>query len=154
MESLNFNDVIKSCVDNIQPLLDNHVIKITNETNIQLIGDRIRLEQALNNLITNAIKYSPDVKKIDLNVVEEEKKLIVSIQDYGIGIESDKIDHLIERYYRVNDDYMRFPGLGIGLNITTEILKAHEGKILIESEIGKGSIFTFIIPIKNTEHFN
>lgn len=132
----------------MQPLLDNHRINIQNETNVQLTGDKIRLEQALNNFLTNAIKYSPDADQIDVHVVEEEKNLIVSIRDYGIGIASDKIDHLMERYYRVDDDYMRFPGLGIGLNITTEILKHHQGKILIESEVGRGSTFTFIIPIK------
>ena len=149
MEVVSFNEVIKSCLDNMQPLLDNHRINIQNETNVQLIGDKIRLEQALNNFLTNAIKYSPDADQIDVHVVEEEKNLIVSIRDYGIGIASDKIDHLMERYYRVDDDYMRFPGLGIGLNITTEILKRHQGKILIESEVGRGSTFTFIIPIKN-----
>jgi len=152
MELLSFNDVIKSCMDNLQPLLENHTINITNDADIQLLGDKIRLEQVLNNLITNAIKYSPDAKEIDLNVVQEEKNMLVSIRDYGIGIASDKIDHLIERYYRVDEDYMRFPGLGIGLNIATEILKHHQGKILIESEIGKGSTFTFIIPIKSAEH--
>lgn len=148
METVVFNDVLKNCQESIQPLSTKHRLFINNETDVSLTGDKLRLEQVINNLLSNAIKYSPNADRVDLTVKCELNNLIVSVQDYGIGVPHDKIEHLIERYYRVETTYMRFPGLGIGLHITTEILKQHHGKLLIESKEGEGSTFTFIIPIK------
>src|SRR5690606_21420718 len=117
------------CEENIRPSLGNHKLHIKNNTNISLIADKVRLEQVLNNILSNAIKYSPDANKVDLEVTQEGNNLVVSIRDYGIGIPNDKIDNLIDRYYRIDNDHVRFPGLGIGLHIATEILKHHQGKI-------------------------
>lgn len=147
MELIHFNDIIKRSVRDVQLLSNTHNIIIKNTADVMLVGDRVRLEQVLNNLLTNAIKYSPNADKVEVESIQEGGSLIVSVKDYGIGIPNEFLDRLIERYYRV-DNTIRFPGLGVGLYITTEILKQHGGKLFIESEVNKGSTFNFIIPIK------
>jgi len=147
MELIHFDDIIRRSVRNVQMLSNTHTIIIKSTANVTLNGDKVRLEQVLNNLLTNAIKYSPDADKVEVESIQEGKNLIVSVKDYGIGIPNKYLEHIIERYYRIDNSTMRFPGLGVGLFISTEILKRHHAKLFIESEVGKGSTFNFIIPI-------
>jgi len=146
MELVPFNDIIRRSVSNVQFLSSSHHIIMKDIADVTLLGDKIRLEQVLNNLLTNAIKYSPDADKVEIGSIREGNNLIVSVKDYGIGIPNEYLERLVERYYRV-DNTMRFPGLGVGLYIATEILKQHHGKLFIESEVNHGSTFNFIIPI-------
>ncbi|HUH17953.1 PAS domain S-box protein [Albibacterium sp.] len=146
MELIHFNDIIRRSVRNVQFLSSTHQIIVKDTADVLLLGDQVRLEQVVNNLLTNAIKYSPDADKVEVKSVKEGNNLIVSVKDYGIGIPAEFLERLIERYYRI-DNTMRFPGLGVGLFIATEILKRHQGKLFIESEVNQGSTFNFIIPI-------
>lgn len=124
--------------------------KIGLETeNIGVVsGDRNRISQVMSNLINNAIKYSPESDKILITTkLKENKTVLFSVKDYGIGIPENKKDKVFEQYYRVSGSKEHtFPGLGLGLYISSEIIKRSGGKIFVNSVEGKGSDFCFEIP--------
>jgi len=99
------------------------------------------------NLINNAIKYSPGADKIIVNAELADKKVSVSVTDFGIGIATDQLDRIFSRFYRVENLAAHMSGLGIGLYISHEIIERHKGAMWVESELGKGSTFTFELPI-------
>jgi signal transduction histidine kinase len=117
-------------------------------------ADRDRLGQAILNLLTNAIKYSPEANRIDIYVQGDSETVQVQVKDYGIGIEKREQQRIFERFYRVEGrSEQTYPGFGIGLFIAGEIVSRHHGYITVESEKGKGSMFTVTIPV-NSEMLN
>ncbi|WP_342644430.1 PAS domain-containing protein [Mucilaginibacter sp. CSA2-8R] len=147
MQSFSFKQLLTESVENIQHMAPNHAIVLKNAVEFDFTGDYFRLEQVMNNFLSNAVKYSPKGEKVVVDSKLEQDQLIVSVQDFGIGIEPSHINKLFDRYYRVDNTAMRFEGLGLGLFISSEILKRHQGKVWIESELGQGSTFYFSIPI-------
>ncbi|MCY9658641.1 MASE4 domain-containing protein [Paenibacillus chondroitinus] len=123
---------------------DNHEIELHVLHDFPFIhGDEERLKQVFHNLISNSIKYSPDRSKIDVYVERENGRVLIKIQDYGLGIPADALDKLFARFYRVdNSDRRKIGGTGLGLSIVKEIVEAHHGRVLVESELSRGSIFT------------
>ena len=112
-------------------------------------ADRDRIGQVVINLLTNARKYSPKNSKIIVKVQKNGTHAIVSVQDFGIGIAKPHQGRIFERFYQVTDVAEKtYPGLGIGLYISSEIVRRHNGKIWVESQKGKGSTFSFSIPLK------
>jgi GAF domain-containing protein/PAS domain-containing protein len=110
-------------------------------------GDRERLSQVLDNLLHNAVKFSPNGGRITVRVVDRGDHAEVSVQDTGIGIPPDKLDRIFERFYQVDGSTRRrFGGMGLGLAIVKRIVEAHGGRVWAESELGKGSTFYFTIP--------
>ncbi len=110
-------------------------------------GDRERLSQVLDNLLHNAVKFSPNGGRITVRVQDLEDRVQVSVQDTGIGIPSDKLERIFERFYQVDGSTKRrFGGMGLGLAIVKRIVEAHGGQVWVESELGKGSTFYFTIP--------
>jgi signal transduction histidine kinase len=100
------------------------------------------------NLLTNAIKYSPDSDSIEVFADSNKEAAIIKVKDYGIGIESKDHVRIFERFYRAEGkSEQTFPGFGIGLFIASEIVQRHNGSISVQSEKGKGSVFTVSIPI-------
>jgi signal transduction histidine kinase len=101
------------------------------------------------NFLTNAIKYSPDSDKIDVTVRKvSDKEIGFCVRDYGIGIEKSEQKKIFERFYRSRGKAEQtYPGFGIGLFIANEFIQKHGGQVWVESEKGKGSIFTFALPI-------
>ncbi|MBS7566713.1 PAS domain S-box protein [Mucilaginibacter sp. Bleaf8] len=111
-------------------------------------ADRDKIGQVINNLISNAVKYSPAGSAIHIACVTKNGKAIVSVSDQGVGISEENLPRLFERYYRVNNaGYESVAGFGIGLYLCYEILKRHEGNIWAESESGQGSTFYFELPV-------
>jgi signal transduction histidine kinase len=111
-------------------------------------ADRDKIGQVLNNLISNAVKYSPQGSTINVACVTQGNNALVSVKDEGMGISQEDIPKLFERYYRVKSSgYQHVSGFGIGLYICCEIIKRHEGDIWAESEPGKGSTFYFTLPV-------
>ncbi len=110
-------------------------------------GDRERLSQVLDNLLHNAVKFSPHGGRITVRIVDQGEHALVSVQDTGIGIPPDKLDRIFERFYQVDGSTKRrFGGMGLGLAIVKRIVEAHGGRVWAESELGKGSTFYFTIP--------
>ena len=124
-------------------------IKMNCDSNSEIKVNSALLEQALVNLIINAIQHSNSNTTISLIGQIKDKKIIISVQDEGIGIEKKHHTRLFERFYRIDSSRSRNDGgTGLGLSIVKHIVNAHKGEISLESEIGKGSIFTIKIPIK------
>jgi signal transduction histidine kinase len=100
------------------------------------------------NLITNAIKYSPQAHEVDINLSSSTQRVTIEVQDFGIGIAAKEQKRIFERFYQVIDRSGKsYPGLGMGLYLATEIIKQHHGRIAVKSEPGKGSTFTITLPI-------
>jgi PAS domain S-box-containing protein len=142
-------DLIKDTVEDIQPTAPNHLIFIKNHSRTKIFADRERIGQVLVNLLTNAVKYSPKAKNVEVNAKRTSKFIEISVRDYGIGISKEHQEKIFGRFYRIGDaDLSVYGGLGMGLYISAEIIERHGGKIWVESKKGKGSTFKFTIPIK------
>jgi signal transduction histidine kinase len=114
--------------------------------------DKGRINQVLDNLIGNAMKFSPDGGTIAISMYEEDNSVYVVISDQGIGMPSEKHQRIFERFYQIDgSSRRRFGGTGIGLAIVKRIVDAHNGKIWVESEVDKGSSFFFTLPQARTE---
>ena len=142
-----FPDALTNSIANIQLTANSHEILLENSVDILYAGDQFRIEQVLVNLLTNAIKYSPEASKVLVSAKIESGNIVVCVQDFGIGIEKKEIDQLFQRFYRVSETAMLFQGVGLGLFISSEIVKKHKGSFIITSEPGKGSIFCFTLPL-------
>ena len=125
-------------------------IDINHMDQISVNADRERIGQVITNLITNAVKYSPDAKKVSIRIFKtDENQAAVSVKDYGIGIALQEQQQIFKRFYRVSGNKDEtYEGFGIGLYLSNEIIEKHQGKIVVKSEPGKGSEFTFILPLK------
>lgn len=112
-------------------------------------GDPVRLDQVLDNLLTNAAKYSPADSEILLTIRPRDGQVLLAVQDQGIGIEAENLPHIFDRFYRIqNSDTRDVAGFGLGLSIVHEIVKAHGGRVWAESEgRGKGSTFRVSLPL-------
>lgn len=120
------------------------------EAMFQPIGaGKERLQLVIRNLLSNAIKYFPKADNILVEVEEKENVLQVSVKDYGVGMQKQYLDKIFKRYYRVQEHAAHFQGQGIGLYISNDIIKRHDGDMWVESETGIGSSFYSIITIQN-----
>ena len=112
-------------------------------------GDGPRLEQALLNLVTNSTKFTPEGGSITLRAKRRDTELIIEVQDNGIGISKAEQDRLFKPYSRIDADRQHHPGLGLGLALAKQVVELHKGRIWVESEAGKGSIFAFSLPLQD-----
>lgn len=109
--------------------------------------DTDKMSQVIDNIVNNAIKYSPDGGNITISMKTTETQLIISIADEGLGIPKADLPKIFDRFYRVDKARSRAQGgTGLGLSIAKEIIKAHNGFIWAKSEYGKGSVFTLVLP--------
>ncbi len=122
-------------------------IELSCDAHIKATMDPYLLEQAVINLVDNAIRYSEDSRTIKLRTENRGSEVLISVQDQGSGIPKDLIPRIFERFYRVDKARSReLGGTGLGLSIVKHIALAHHGRVGVESELGKGSIFTIYIP--------
>lgn len=150
-ESFDLCEGVEETIEVVGQLAKNHRILFKKKASINVYADRFRIYQVLTNLLTNAIKYSPPESKIIIKVTKEDKKAVVSVQDFGIGIDQDQLKKVFDRLYQVTDSKEKtFPGLGMGLYISKEIIRRHHGKIWVESQKGKGSTFNFTLPLSSS----
>lgn len=114
----------------------------------RVTGDSRRIEQVIMNVVSNAVKYTPDGGSIRLTAWSDEENVYLAVKDNGIGIPEKDIPRLFERFYRVDKARSRESGgTGLGLSIASEIMKQHGGEIRVESELGKGTEMTIVLPI-------
>lgn len=141
--------LLQETVEILQPHYPTHTLIIRETTHAMVMGDKDRLGQVLTNLISNAIKYSPQANQVDLAITTSDKTAAFRIRDDGVGISKDHQKHIFDRFYRGHNAHSKaFPGLGMGLYIAHEIVKRHGGEITVESEEGKGSTFIVSLPLK------
>ncbi|MDH7577185.1 MAG: ATP-binding protein [Bacillota bacterium] len=115
-------------------------------------ADRDRLEQVFLNLLDNSLKYTPGGGQVEVSLQEQENEVVVGIKDNGIGIPSEDLPRIFERFYRVDKARSRkLGGTGLGLAIVKHLVEAHRGRVWVESELGKGSVFYFSLPQEQKE---
>ena len=142
---INLYELIAGCCDEFR-LEDQYHITMSGDKNLDVEVDAYKIEQVLINLINNAIKYANGSFEILISVTRSGAVAKVAVTDKGPGIQPEVIPHLFERYYRVDPAGRQYSGLGLGLYISSEIVKKHGGQIGVESELGKGSTFWFTLP--------
>lgn len=129
-----------------------HLIEYRRCPELTIYGDRDKLGQVMNNLLSNAVKYSESGTVINIDWKIEDGKVLISFEDHGFGISTEDQKRLFERFYRVSDLRVKnISGFGIGLYLVTEILRLHSSQIRVQSEPGKGSVFSFALPIDQNQ---
>jgi two-component system phosphate regulon sensor histidine kinase PhoR len=120
---------------------------VENQSNsLQVFGDKERLKQVMSNLIANAIKYNTPGGKVSVSAVPQDGKIKITVADTGIGISAEHLPRIFERFYRVDKERSRETGgTGLGLAIVKHIVEAHGGKMEVESKVGEGSHFSFVL---------
>ena len=155
MQRVKLNEFLQDTFDSVARSGNNNDIQFElnlpqNLPNIQLDKDLLRI--ALNNLLTNAVKYNNPGGKVCFSVEEADEKIILSISDTGIGISKKDQAFVFEKFYRSDDeDVTQRSGHGLGLALAKEIIDLHHGTIQLESTVGEGSVFT--IELKKTSSF-
>jgi signal transduction histidine kinase len=135
-------------VSEVQPTTEAHVVSCTAPEDALIIdGDELRLEQVLQNLIQNAIKYSPDGGPVAVAVEARDGQVCLHVSDRGLGIPEEALPRLFERFYRAsNADPQQISGMGIGLYVVKEIVRLHGGRVWAAPQEGGGSRFTVCLP--------
>jgi two-component system CheB/CheR fusion protein len=148
-ERFDFSNFIKEIIEDFTLINPTPKIVLHNNCKISLTADREKIGQVITNFLSNALKYSPIYKDIYIDCKQVENCLQVSIKDSGIGILLKDQEKLFERYSRIeNTNQQAVPGFGLGLYLSAEIIHRHNGKVWVESELGKGSTFFFSLPVK------
>ena len=154
MEDISLGDLVGSCVERLrrEAELKGQDLRFNIRQGIPIIrGDRHRLDQLLTNVIGNAVKYTPEKGKVSVNCYCEKDKVIISVEDTGIGIPEQDVDRIFERFYRVDKARSRqLGGTGLGLAIAKEIAVLHGGNITARSKIGRGTQVFIEIPMKKS----
>jgi two-component system CheB/CheR fusion protein len=144
-EKIDFNELVKEAADTMQFMSPRHKIELNLNDTRTIKGDKSRLGQVIINLLSNAIKYSPNADKIVVSSHNNKNSIRFCVQDFGIGIPLSQQSKLFSRFFRVTEN--TYPGLGLGLYISSEIIKRHSGTMDFKSEEGKGSVFCFSLPV-------
>jgi PAS domain S-box-containing protein len=148
----NLNKLIEETINDIKLVAaKDYKIVFRPKAKSYVRGNRRRLEQVLLNLIVNAIQYSPKSKIIIIKLTKTNGKVIVSVKDFGIGIPKSEQKHIFKRFYQVNSSAIKresFSSLGLGLYLSSKIIKDHGGKIWFKSRLNQGSTFFFSLPNK------
>jgi signal transduction histidine kinase len=146
---LNLSVLVRRVVVEVQPTLDRHTVEcVAPNIPLMIEGDALRLEQVIQNLVQNAIKYSPAGGTVHVQLEQRGTLACMAVQDEGIGIPLAALPQLFQRFYRAkNVDEQHISGMGIGLYIVEEIVSLHGGTVDVQSTEGKGSIFTICLPL-------
>lgn len=152
-EPFHLAEVLQEAVGAAMIRANKHPISLTVPAGLPaLLGDSRRVEQIAANLLDNAAKYSPAGSQIEVRAVQEGDEVIVTVQDHGQGIAPDYVEHVFDRFYQINTDTPGSRrGIGLGLAICRGLVEAHGGRIWVESEVGRGSSFSFSLPIAKHE---
>lgn len=147
-DNVNISDIICFVIFQFSNLAKSKNIKIEYEKkNISLYCDKDKITQALVNILSNAIRYSNEGSTIFIEEKLKDNKVIISIEDQGIGISEEDLKYVFERFYRADKSRARATGgTGIGLTIVKSIVSSHGGEVKLESKLGEGSKFTIILP--------
>jgi signal transduction histidine kinase len=146
-EEVSLNSILEDVIHDHSSTILSHTIIKAGESNSKVKCDKGRIEQVISNLLTNAAKYSTNADKIVVTLEENKKDIQIDIQDFGMGIAKENLPKVFDRFFRAHgSDAGMLSSLGLGLYISADIIKRHNGKIWVDSEIGKGTTFHFSLP--------
>ncbi len=152
-ELMNVHEIITECIESYRSIITEKQGQISIDlkaNNFMIKGDKIYLKHSFLNLIDNAIKYTKEVPRVNIETYNKNNKLYVVVKDNGIGISKSEQDKVFEKYYRVSTGNVHdIKGFGLGLNFVKKVIKNLKGNIKIKSELGKGS--SFVITLKVNE---
>lgn len=148
-QKFDINSLISDMVDEVRLIsVSHHITFVESKAPLEVYADREKVGSVISNYINNAIKYSPKNSRIVIACNEDDNRVVVSVKDEGLGIESHDLKKIFDRYYRVETNQTRhIAGFGIGLYLSSEIIQHHGGSVWTESEPGKGSTFYFSLPL-------
>ena len=153
MEDISLGDLVGSCVERLrrEAELKGQDLRFNIRQGIPIIrGDRHRLDQLLTNVIGNAVKYTPEKGKVSVNCYCEKDKVIISVEDTGIGIPEQDVDRILNAFTGLTSPIRQMGGTGLGLAIAKEIAVLHGGNITARSKIGRGTQVFIEIPMKKS----
>ncbi|MEB3100581.1 GAF domain-containing sensor histidine kinase [Ferviditalea candida] len=150
-ELVNFKDIVDEAVRILTPLTEKkkQTIQVKSEVQRSLKLDKQRILQVLLNLLYNANKFTPEGGEIAIEIGEDHEKIQVEVRDTGIGIPTEKQKYIFQKFYQVNN---QLRGTGLGLAISKQLIELHKGSIWFSSIEGKGSVFSFTLPIGGENH--
>ncbi len=153
MSSFDLSDLITESLEDFYLLDNTHKLSFEPIGEIRVLADRDKLGQVVNNLLSNAVKYSPKGSTVTITCqLDDSRTVTVSIRDEGIGINSQNLEKIFHRFYRVEDKQVKhISGFGIGLYLCAEIVKYHKGEIGVDSLEGRGSSFWFKLPLQEQD---
>jgi two-component system NtrC family sensor kinase len=149
MTAVPLHEVVREVAERLRPNAELHhqTLSVNVSDLSPVLGSQRRLEQVAANLISNAIKYTPDHGRIGVALHEDDGFLVLQVSDTGIGISLEDQRHIFDKFYRVESEATeKISGTGLGLSIVKAIIKKHSGRVWVHSELGKGSIFTVLLP--------
>ncbi|MGQ9569337.1 MAG: sensor histidine kinase [Thermodesulfovibrionales bacterium] len=151
IEPLNLSETVQRTLELIQPQAQdkNIALKVNVEDQLPIInGNKSSMEAMFINLISNAIKYTPSEGQVSIELGKNGRYLQLKVTDTGIGIEEKDISHIFDKFYRERSERTKnISGTGLGLSIVKGVVDAHRGSISVESEVGKGTTFTVLLPV-------
>jgi signal transduction histidine kinase len=147
MEPINLNSFLTDVMSDVRLSHPTHTITTHTEGVGNAILDKLRIEQVIVNLVNNAVKYSAKGKQIAVNMLIQPNQVVISVKDEGIGLSPENLSRVFEKFFRADEVAQRISGLGMGLYITTHIVKGHHGRIWAESKENEGSTFSFSLPL-------
>lgn len=146
-EQFDLDALVRGIIEEMSHTTERHRISIKGAARTPVFGDPERIGQVLINLLTNAMKYSPQADIILVKIASNSENATVAVQDFGIGIVPEKHAQVFDRFFRVSDsEHETYPGLGLGLFISAQIVKRQGGRMWVESRVGEGSTFFFTVP--------
>ncbi len=150
LEEVDLKEVLAECLEAAKPVADDKQIELVADLadTPSMLGDRSRLAQVLDNLISNALKFTPSSGRVSVRVSRTGREALVEVSDTGVGIPAEEQERLFERFFRSsNATEQAIPGTGLGLTIAKTIVERHEGSIEIESAEGKGTTVRVRLPL-------
>ncbi len=145
-------ELVQEVIEDIQATTSTHHLSLEGQGRPRVYGDRDRIEQVMINFLTNAIKYSPHADKVLVQLSTSKHEVMVSVQDFGMGMADVHQQRVFEQFYQANDlTETTRTGLGMGLYISNEIIKRHHGRMWVKSTKGEGSTFLFTLPLYEKE---
>jgi signal transduction histidine kinase len=145
-DEMDLNDIIREVVSHYQKHTTEHQYKLSLTEEAKVNIDRNKMTQVIENLVSNAVKYSRDGGEIEVKSSWQENLLQVDIQDEGQGMSEEEVKRVFDKFYRANSSDTAISGLGLGMSIARQIIEEHQGTIRVESVEGQGTTVIFNLP--------
>lgn len=150
MDYFSFEDMAREAISSISSRAKDKNISINffiEPTINRIRASKEYIQETIANLLANSVKYTPSNGKIDINVMDKGSRILIKIADNGIGIPKDELPRIFEEFYRArNAKEVEKDGTGLGLSMAKQVIEIHNGRIWVESEEGKGSVFNITLP--------